>query len=134
MTYSPIIDRPKIRWPNDARVAFWISPNVMFYEYKPPHHPQRDAWPRTPHPDVRSYGHQDYGNRVGFWRMVDIIDKHAMPCSTCLNAAVLQHFPDLRNAIVERGWDIMSHGLYNTRFLWGMSADEERALTRRDWP
>lgn len=128
MTYSPIIDRPKIRWPNDARVAFWISPNVMFYEYKPPHHPQRDAWPRTPHPDVRSYGHQDYGNRVGFWRMVDIIDKHAMPCTACLNAAVLQHVPDLRNAIVERGWDIMSHGVYNTRFLWGMSADEERAF------
>ena len=33
--YLPIIDRPVIRWPNDARVALWISPNVEHYEYLP---------------------------------------------------------------------------------------------------
>ena len=25
--YSPIIDRPVIKWPNNARVAFWVAPN-----------------------------------------------------------------------------------------------------------
>ena len=24
--YLPIIDRPAIKWPNEARVALWISP------------------------------------------------------------------------------------------------------------
>ena len=33
--YSPIIDRPAIKWPNGARVAFWIAPNVEHYEYLP---------------------------------------------------------------------------------------------------
>ena len=33
--YSPIIDRPKITWPNNARVAFWVAPNVEHYEYLP---------------------------------------------------------------------------------------------------
>ena len=33
--YLPIIDRPAIKWPNDARVALWISPNVEHYEYLP---------------------------------------------------------------------------------------------------
>ena len=33
--YLPIIDRPVIKWPNDARVALWISPNVEHYEYFP---------------------------------------------------------------------------------------------------
>jgi allantoinase len=128
--YSPIIDRPKIRWPNNARVAFWISPNAMFYEYQPPANALRDPWPRTPHPDVRSYGHQDYGNRVGFWRMLDIIDQHAMPCTAAINVAVLQHFPEMRKAMVARNWNYMSHGLYNTRYLWDVSEDEERAFYR----
>jgi peptidoglycan/xylan/chitin deacetylase (PgdA/CDA1 family) len=122
--YSPIIDRPKIRWPNNARVAFWISPNAMFYEYQPPANALRDPWPRTPHPDVRSYGHQDYGNRVGFWRMLEIIDQHAMPCTAAINVAVLQHFPEMRKAMVARNWNYMSHGLYNTRYLWDVSEDD----------
>jgi hypothetical protein len=32
VAYSPIIDRPKITWPNHARVAFWVAPNVEHYE------------------------------------------------------------------------------------------------------
>jgi allantoinase len=130
VTYSPITDRPKIRWPNNARVAFWISPNAMFYEYQPPANALRDPWPRTPHPDVRSYGHQDYGNRVGFWRMLEIIDQHAMPCTAAINVAVLQHFPEMRKAMVARDWNYMSHGLYNTRYLWDVSEDKERAFYR----
>ena len=33
--YSPIVDRPPIRWPGGARVAFWVSPNIEHYEYEP---------------------------------------------------------------------------------------------------
>jgi allantoinase len=130
LAYSPIVDRPPIRWPNGARVAFWISPNVMFYEYTPPKDKFRDPWPRSPHPDVRSYAHQDYGNRVGFWRMLEAIDKHEMPATACLNSAVLEHFPEICKAMVDRDWGFMSHGIYNSRFIWSMSEDEERAFYR----
>src|SRR4051812_34354088 len=34
--YLPMIDRPIIRWPNGARVAFWVAPNIEHYEYLPP--------------------------------------------------------------------------------------------------
>ena len=63
--YSPIIDRPKITWPNKARVAFWVAPNVEHYEYLPDYDGQRNPWPRTPYPDVREYSYRDYGNRGG---------------------------------------------------------------------
>ena len=33
--YYPVNDRPKIVWPGNARVAFWVSPNVEYYEYMP---------------------------------------------------------------------------------------------------
>jgi peptidoglycan/xylan/chitin deacetylase (PgdA/CDA1 family) len=40
--------------------------------------------------------------------------------------AVLDMYPDLAQAMMERQWEFMSHGLYNTRYHWNMSEDEER--------
>ena len=60
--------RPRITWPNGARVAFWVAPNIEFYEIDPPRNPSRGAWGK-PHPDVVGYSYRDYGNRAGFWRM-----------------------------------------------------------------
>jgi hypothetical protein len=56
--YLPLIDRPKISWPGGARVAFWVAPNIEYYELAPP----GPFWPR-PVPDILSYSHRDYGNR-----------------------------------------------------------------------
>ena len=44
--YLPIVDRPAIRWPNNARVAFWVVPNIEHYEYLPPLDGARNPWPR----------------------------------------------------------------------------------------
>ena len=33
--YSPIVDRPKLSWPNGERLAVWVLPNVEHYEYLP---------------------------------------------------------------------------------------------------
>ena len=29
--YSPIIDRPKLEWPNGAHVALWVIPNLEYF-------------------------------------------------------------------------------------------------------
>ena len=44
--------------------------------------------------------------------------------------AVLDIFPEIAEAMIERDWEIMSHGLFNTRFLFGLSRDEEGELIR----
>ena len=105
-------------------------PNVEHYEYMPEPSTYRNPWPRTPHPDVMNYSYRDYGNRVAFWRMLEVIDKHQVPCTASLNTAVLEHFPEVRDAMVERDWDYMSHGVYNTRYICGATEDEERAFYR----
>ena len=125
LPYSPIVDRPRLVWPGGARVAVWVVPNVEHYEYLPPAG-VTDPYPRTPHPDVRKFTYHDYGNRVGFWRMLEVLDRYEIPCTVSLNSAVLDHYPDVAQAILERDWDFMSHGLYNTRQLTGMSREEER--------
>jgi allantoinase len=126
--YLPMVDRPRITWPGNARVALWIAPNVEHYEYLPPRDPQRNPWPRSPHPDVQGYAHRDYGNRVGFWRMLEALDQHQVRCTASTNLAVFEHYPDIGKAMADRGWEIMSHGIYNTRYLSALTEDEERAF------
>jgi peptidoglycan/xylan/chitin deacetylase (PgdA/CDA1 family) len=109
-------------------VAFWVAPNVEHYEYLPPRDPARNPWPRTPHPDVQGYAHRDYGNRVGFWRMAEALDRHRVRATVSLNLAVFEHYPEVAEAMTSRGWEVMSHGIYNTRYLHSLDEDEERAF------
>lgn len=127
IAYAPIGRRPVIRWPNGARVALWVVPNVEHYEYLPPAHPIRNAYPRMPHPDILAYGGKDYGNRAGLWRMLEMFDRQGIRGTMSLNLAVIDHYPEVFEACVSRGWDAMGHGLYNTRYMWGVSEEEERA-------
>jgi allantoinase len=127
--YLPITERPGLRWPGGARLAVMICPNILYYEFKPPHDPWINPWSRMT-PDVMMYGRQDFGGRVGFWRLLDIFDKYDVPCTATLNVAALLKFPDIRDAIVERRWDIMGHGMTNTRFICGQEPDRERAHYR----
>ena len=39
--YWPYADRPKIVWPEGKKLAFWIAPNIEFYEFMPPGNPKR---------------------------------------------------------------------------------------------
>ena len=50
--YTAWNTRPKIEWPNNAKVAFWVAPNIEFYELDPPVNPQQRSWQR-PMPDVQ---------------------------------------------------------------------------------
>jgi allantoinase len=128
--YLPIIDRPTIKWPNGARVALWICPNIEIYEYLPTYDGMRNPYPRSPYPDVQQYSWRDYGNRIGFWRLLEVFDKHHIRCGVSLNLAVLEHFPEIRDAMVERNWDFMCHGIYNTRYLNDTPEEEEREFYR----
>lgn len=127
--YLPYRGRPKITWPNGAQIAVWVAPNVEFYEYEPPTNPQRTPWSR-PVPDVLAYSHRDYGNRVGFRRMMDAMDATGFRGSVSLNVALCEHHPEIVKLCADRGWEFFSHGVYNTRYAYGMSPDQEREIIR----
>jgi allantoinase len=127
LPYLPIVDRTPVQWPGDARVAVWVVPNIEHYEYLPPTG-SVDPYPHTPHPDIRKFSYHDYGNRVGFWRMLEVFDRYEIPCTVSLNAAVLDHYPETAKAMMDRSWEFMSHGLYNTRYLTGLDREQQRAF------
>jgi peptidoglycan/xylan/chitin deacetylase (PgdA/CDA1 family) len=123
-TFSPIKARPLFKWPGGARIALWVVPNIEHYEYLPGPVRVRNPWPRMPHPDVLGYSLREYGNRVGVWRMLDVMDKHKIRCTVSLNLAM---HPEIMHACEARGYDTLCHGIFNTSYLWEMPEDEERA-------
>ena len=125
--YWPYDSRPKIEWPGGARVALWIAPNIEFYEYAPPANPQRKPWPR-PLPDIQGYGTRDYGNRVGHQRMMRVMDQYGLRGSVSLSTAMLKHHPEVIQMAAERNWEFFSHGIYNTRYTYGMDEAQEREM------
>jgi len=131
MDYLPIVDRPTIRWPNNARVALWVAPNVEIYEYLPPLDGTRSPWPRMPIPDVQQYSLVEYGNRVGFWRLLEVLDRYGIRGSTTLNIGVLEHFPDIAEAMLKRDWTFVNHGPYNTRFVTTFTEAQELEFLQR---
>ena len=127
--YWPYHDRIPIRWPDGARMAFWVAPNIEFYELDPPANPWRKAWPK-PYPAIQGYGIRDYGNRVGHKRQMDVLDRYGIRGSVSLSTAMCDHHPEIISLCAERNWEFFSHGIYNTRYTYGMSEEQEREMIR----
>ena len=125
--YWPYQDRPKIEWPGGARLAFWVAPNIEFYELDPPANPQRKAWPQ-PYPALQGYSIRDYGNRVGHVRQMELLDKYGVKGSISLSTALCDHHPEIIAQCAERDWEFFSHGIYNTRYSYGLSEEQEREM------
>lgn len=125
--FVPYKNRRKIVWKNDAKLAFWVAPNIEFYELDPPKNPKRTPWSR-PHPDVSGYSMRDYGNRVGHYRMMEVLDKYDVRGTVSLSVAMCQHHPEIIEDGVKRNWEFFSHGIYNTRYCYGMDEAQERAI------
>ncbi|WP_280382364.1 polysaccharide deacetylase family protein [Nocardia wallacei] len=123
--YSPIVDREPIRWPGDARVAFYVGLNIEHFHIDAPSTSLNEATAGLV-PDPLNYGWRDYGPRVGIWRIAEILDRHGIRASALLNSAVCQRYPQIISAGRERGWAWLAHGRDNST-LQSAVADEERA-------
>ena len=62
--------------------------------------------------------------------MTDLMDKHDIRCTISLNFSVIDHYPEIFEAMEARNYDYLCHGIYNTRYLWSLPEDEERAVIK----
>ena len=62
--------------------------------------------PGGPQPDVLNYAWRDWGNRVGAWRLLDLLDELALPATVLLNSAMYDYAPALVAAHRARGDEI----------------------------
>jgi peptidoglycan/xylan/chitin deacetylase (PgdA/CDA1 family) len=127
--YSPIIDRPPLRWPNGARVALWVIPNIEHFLFDRPSTSITGVTTQFV-PDVLNYAWRDYGPRVGIWRMMEIMERYGVRGTVALNSDVCDHYPRIIESGNKLGWEWMGHGKNNSIMLGNKSEDEERALIK----
>jgi allantoinase len=122
--YSPLPARPKLTWPNGARVAFYIGLNIEHYQVDKP---STSIFGGTAAlvPDPLNYGWRDYAVRVGIWRMIEALDRFNMRASVLLNADCCARYPQIIDAGKKRNWCWLAHGKNNSIFQAGMSVEDE---------
>jgi peptidoglycan/xylan/chitin deacetylase (PgdA/CDA1 family) len=81
-----------------------------------------------PPPDVLNYAWRDYGNRVGGWRLLELLDTLALPATVLLNSAMYDYAPQLVAAHRARGDEIAGHGRTNSERQSLLPEAEEQAL------
>jgi allantoinase len=112
ISYSAIAERAPLKLPNDARMAVWVIVNVEEWDPTQP-------MPRTvitppaggsPSPDIPNWAWHEYGNRVGFWRILKVFDEFSIPGTLAINGCAIEAFPPIVRAAVERKWEFIGHG------------------------
>lgn len=112
ISFSPISDRPPLKLPAGNRLAVWVIVNVE--EWNP-----REPMPRTvltppaggsPSPDIPNWAWHEYGNRVGFWRMLEVLDRLQIKPALAINGSAISAYEPISRAAHQRGWEFIGHG------------------------
>jgi allantoinase len=131
--YVPITRRPPFEWPGGARVALWVNPNIEFFaldDLMPSNVNERVPREHAKVPNVRNWALRDYGNRVGIWRIMDVLTRYGIRASAALNSAVCDHHPEIIEEAGRLGWELIGHNQTNALRLNEMDPADERAAIR----
>src|SRR5262249_32363429 len=81
--------------------------------------------PRGKPPSVRAWAQRDYGNRVGIWRLMDVLSKHGIRASPTINSDICDHHPQIIRTAVELGWELLGHNQTNSGRLGQLRPQDE---------
>lgn len=134
--WSAIPTRAPLHWPDHARVALCVIVNLELMELDPPQGSFEAArlaggLGPLPYPDYARLSHREYGHRVGIFRVLDILEKHGIAATIAMDALTAEHYPYLVQHCLQRGCEIIAHGISASRMITSqMSEAEERDYIR----
>ena len=134
--WSPITKRGALRWPESARVALCVIVNLERFEWQAPEGSFQSATLSggagpLPFPDYMRLSHRDYGHRVGIFRVLDVLEKHGIKPTVAMDALTAEHYPYLVNHCLQRGCEIIGHGISVSQMITSdMSEQQEREYIR----
>jgi allantoinase len=124
--YSAITQRADFIWPGGQRLAVYIGFNLEHFAFG--EGLGAGIGPVSPQPDVLNYSWREYGNRVGAWRCLELFDQLAFPTAALINTALIAHCPELLQAVIQRGDELVGHGHSNAFRQSDYTVDQELAL------
>ena len=82
----------------------------------------------SPSPDIPNWAWHEYGNRVGFWRLLKVFDDFKQPAALAINGSAIAAYPAIVEAAIERKWEFMGHGFTQRNM---QKAENEREDIRK---
>lgn len=105
-------DRPQLSPPKGFPLIAHIVVNVESWGFAKPM--PRAVLPApsgvTRVPDVPNFAWAEYGLRCGLPRLMQILGEAGVPVSACMNAAVVDDYPRVAEAIGDAAWEVVGHG------------------------
>ena len=130
--WSPLSTRGILRWPDNARLALSVVVALEHMEWMPPEGSFQAAnlaggSAARPFPDYARISHREYGHRVGIYRVLDVLERHGIRPTIAMDALTASNYPYLVRHCLDRGCEIIGHGISVSRMITGnMSEQEER--------
>jgi allantoinase len=124
--YQAITARPDFHWPQGQRLAVFVALNLEQYAFG--QGLVEDLVPNMPPPDVLNNSWREYGNRVGAWRLLALLQSLRLPVTVLLNSELYASCPQLVDACRAMGAEIAAHGRTNSEHQGGLDEAAERAL------
>jgi allantoinase len=123
---SPITQRSPGTWPGGQRLAVYIALNLEQYAFG--EGLVEDLVPGIPAPDVLNNSWREYGNRVGAWRLLEMLRDLSLPVTLLINSELYETCPQLIAAFRDGGAEVASHGRTNSEHHAGLDEAAERSL------
>jgi peptidoglycan/xylan/chitin deacetylase (PgdA/CDA1 family) len=121
------------QWPDKARVALWVAVHVGHFPMDMPRQPfVAPGGVDRPYPSYWDYTQRDYGNRVGIYRLMKVLDQRGLRATALMNSAVAMRYPALVKEIAASRWEVAAAGVDMGRLHHGgLGEAEEHALVKQ---
>jgi len=128
--WSMLQDRKPVTWPGGKPLALWINISIQ-------HFPLSGEKPMVvppgaltmPYPDLRHYTLRDYGNRVGIYRLLQVMERYGASPSLAISGALVARYPQLLERLAQTPYEWLGHG-WN---MLSMHAGEVDPEVEADW-
>lgn len=124
--FSPITSRTFAGWPGGRRLAIYVALNLEIYGFG--EGLKEDIVPGLGAPDVLNISWNEYGNRVGAWRLLELFREVGLPATLSLNSRLCTAHPEIPDAFRQAGAAIVCHGRTNAEAQAGLDEAAERTL------
>lgn len=127
--YSPFPKRPLLTWPRNARVGWFVLLHLEYWELVPDEKSYKD--PRhvgefgSFTPDYRTWTQREYGNRVGIFRVLDVLDRYQIRAGVAVNAMAAERYPYLIEQFKRRKYEFIAHGHSANRMITSKMTEAE---------
>jgi peptidoglycan/xylan/chitin deacetylase (PgdA/CDA1 family) len=118
--------RPRLEPPGGKPLIVQVVVNIENWRFDQP-------MPRklitAPHgaetvPDVPNFSWAEYGMRCGMPRFFEALGSRGLKAGCTMNAAVIENYPEIAEAVLKAGWEFIGHGLHQ-KSVQAESSEEE---------